>query len=263
MDMGLKGTVALVAASSQGLGKAIAMELAREGANLAMCARGDEELAAAADEIRNETGAGILAIPTDLTKDEEIKSLVARTAEHFGRIDILVNNAGGPPSGPFEKQGDEAWEQAFRLNLMSAVRLIRECLPHLQAGGRGRIINMTSTSVKQPIEGLLLSNSIRSGVVGMAKTLSGEFAQYGITVNNVAPGRFNTARIKYLDQARAKATGSTEEEARRAWLAEIPMGRYGFPEEVAYLVAFLASDKASYITGTTIQVDGGMVKGML
>ncbi len=262
MDMGLKGVVALVAASSQGLGKAVAMGLAREGAYLSMCARRADVLEAAAGEIRRETGTEVLALPADVSTEEGVNAIVSATVERYGRLDVLFNNAGGPPPGDFTMHGDEAWQKGFELNLLSAVRLIRASLPHLQKSGRGRIINLTSTSVKQPVEQLILSNSIRAGVIGMAKTLSFELAPYNITVNNIAPGRFATQRIKELDRNRAATLGITEEEAHRAALSQIPLGRYGEPEELAHLVVFLASDKASYITGTTIQVDGGMVRGI-
>lgn len=262
MDMGLKGCVALVTASSQGIGRAIALGLAREGANLVMCARRADVLQTAADDIARETGAEVLALAWDVREIEAAQVLVSSAVKRFGRLDILVNNAGGPPSGQFTEHSDEAWQKTFEVNLLSAVRLIREALPHLQASGRGRIINLTSSSVKQPIDGLILSNSIRAGVIGLAKTLSTELAPHGITVNNIAPGRIDTARIQDLDRERAAALNITEDEARRASISQIPMGRYGSPEEVANLAVFLASDKASYITGTTIQVDGGVIKSL-
>jgi len=263
MDMGLGGTVALVTASSEGIGKAVALGLAREGAHLVMCARRTDVLVGAAEEISNQTGMQVLAVDCDVSVKADIEDLVARTIKRFGRLDVLVNNAGGPPFGQFTQHGDDAWQQAFDMNLLSAVRLIREALPHLQTSGRGRIINLTSTSVKQPIDGLILSNSIRAGVVGMAKTLATELARFGITVNNIAPGRIDTERIRELVRDRAAAQGISEEEARQAEAGQIPVGRYGTPEEVANLAVFLASDKASYITGTTIQVDGGLIKGLL
>jgi 3-oxoacyl-[acyl-carrier protein] reductase len=263
MDMGLKGAVTVVTASSQGLGKATALALAQEGANLVMCARDVERLEAAAREIREQTGVEVITVPADVSTEEGISAVVAAAVERFGRIDVLVTNAGGPPPGDFTKHSDEAWQRAFELNLLSVVRLIRAALPHLQASGRGRIINFSSTSVKQPIEGLILSNSLRAGVIGMAKTLAGEFAPYGITVNNIAPGRIDTERVRSLDRNRATALGISEEEAKQAQIANIPLGRYGEPLELAALAVFLASDKASYITGTTIPVDGGMVKGIM
>lgn len=262
MDLGLKDTVAVVAASSQGLGRAIATVLAQEGASLVLCARNAEALEDTASEISLATGAYVLALPIDVSTGEGVDSVISAAVERFGRLDILVNNAGGPPPGDFTKHDDTAWHKAFELNLMSAVRMIRAALPYLQKSGRGRIINLTSTAVKQPIEGLILSNSIRAGVIGLAKTLSVELAPYAITVNNIAPGRVSTNRTQQLDRARAAAQSITEEEASAQTIAQIPLGRYGRPEEVGYLAAFLASDKASYITGTTIQIDGGMIKGL-
>ena len=263
MDMGLRGTVAFVAASSQGLGEAIALGLAQEGASVAMCARRQDATEAAAERVRQATGASVLAVRADVTRPDEIEAAIALTVERLGGLDILVTNAGGPPPGEFTKHDDTAWQKAFELNLLSTVRMIRLALPHLQKNGKGRIINMTSTSVKQPIEGLVLSNAIRVGVVGLAKTLSVEFAPYKITVNNIAPGRFDTDRIRQLDSGRGRALGLSEEEARELAMRQIPLGRYGRPEEVAHLAVFLASDKAAYITGTTIQIDGGMAKGLL
>lgn len=263
MKMGLKGSVALVTASSEGMGRAIALGLAMEGADIVMCARRADVLEDAANLVRGMSGVEVLPIVADMADEADIKRVVSTAGEHFGRIDVLVNNAGGPPHGEFVQQGEEQWQRAFELNLLSAVRLVREALPYLQASGRGRIINLTSTSVKQPIEGLVLSNAIRVGVIGMAKTLATELAPYGITVNSIAPGRIDTARIRDLDRARAEVLGVTEAEARKLAMEQIPMGRYGSPEEVANLAVFLASDKASYITGTTIQVDGGMVKSIL
>lgn len=263
MEMGLQGTVAFVAAASQGLGEAIALGLAQEGASVAICARRQDAIEAVAERIRQQTGANVLALRADVTVRDEIASAIAQTVERLGALDILVTNAGGPPSGDFSKHDDAAWQRAFETNLLSTVRMIRLAVPNLQRSGRGRIINLTSTSVKQPVEGLILSNSIRAGVIGLAKTLSTELASYGITVNNIAPGRFDTARIRELDQARASALGITEQEARSRMIGQIPLGRYGLPEEMAHLAVFLASDKASYITGTTIQIDGGMVKGSL
>ncbi|MEA2574529.1 MAG: 3-oxoacyl-[acyl-carrier protein] reductase [Chloroflexia bacterium] len=263
MDMGLKGAVAVVTASSQGLGKATAFGLAEEGANLVMCARGAERLEEAAREIRERTGAEVLAMTADVRTEEGISAVIGAAVERFGRIDVLVTNAGGPPPGDFTRHSDEVWQRAFELNLLSVVRLVRAALPYLQTSGRGRIINFSSTSVKQPIEGLILSNSLRAGVIGMAKTLATELAPHGITVNNIAPGRIDTDRVRSLDRNRASTLGISEEEARQSQIQSIPLGRYGEPSELAALAVFLASDKASYITGTTIQVDGGLVKSIL
>ena len=264
MDFGLRGTVAVVAAASQGLGRAVAMQLAREGANLAICSRKHDAIEEAAAEIRQQTGVEVAAVVADVSTPEGPDALVRAAVERFGRLDILVCNAGGPPPGGFSRHhDDEAWRQAFELNLLSAVRLVRAAAPYLRQSGRGRIINMVSSSVKQPIEGLVLSNAVRSGVIGLAKTLAAELAPDGVTVNNIAPGRFDTARIRQIDQARAESLGVTEEQARGEAIKQIPAGRYGRPEEFAYLAAFLASDKAAYITGVTIQIDGGMVKSLL
>jgi 3-oxoacyl-[acyl-carrier protein] reductase len=268
MDLGLRGTVAVVAAASQGLGKAVALQLAREGANLAICSRKHDAIEEAASDIRQQTGAEVLAVVADVSTPDGPDALVRAAVERFGRLDILVCNAGGPPPGGFSRHhDDEAWREAFDLNLLSAVRLVRAAVPYLRQSGHersgGRIINMVSSSVKQPIEGLVLSNAVRSGVIGLAKTLAAELAPDGITVNNIAPGRFDTARIRQIDQARAESLGITEEQARSEAIKQIPAGRYGHPEEFAYLAAFLASDKAAYITGATIQIDGGMVKSLL
>jgi 3-oxoacyl-[acyl-carrier protein] reductase len=260
MDLDLAGKRALVAAASRGLGKAIALRLAEEGASLAICARDAERLEKAAEEIRQRTGAEVLAVPTDLTDYEQIKRLVRRAEEHFGGVDILVANAGGPPPGPFLELSDEQWQAAFQLTLMSAVRLAREVLPGMIARRWGRLIFSTSVSVKQPIENLILSNSLRLAVIGLAKSLANELAKYNITVNSVCPGPTATDRMKELITAQAERQGISYEEAERAWLSDIPMGRLGRPEELAALVAFLASERAGYLTGTAIQVDGGSVR---
>ncbi|MEO5952958.1 MAG: SDR family oxidoreductase [Chloroflexia bacterium] len=263
MDMGLKGTVAFVAAASQGLGEAIALGLAREGASVAMCARRKDEIEAAAERVRAATGSKVLALQADVTVPDQIEAAIHETVQQLGGLDILVTNAGGPPAGPFVKHDDEAWQKAFDLNLMSVVRMTRMALPHLQRSGRGRIINLSSTSVKQPVESLILSNSIRMSVIGLAKTLSIELAPYSITVNNIATGRIDTARIRSLDANRAQNLSISEEEAKALAITQIPAGRYGVPEEMAHLAVFLASDKAAYITGTTIPIDGGMLKASL
>lgn len=263
MDLGLTGKVALVVAASKGLGKASALALAQEGVQIAIAARNQETLEQAAQEIRQINGQPVLAIPTDLHRPEEIITLVARTVKEFGGIDILVNNAGGPPAGIFETLSDEQWQAAFNLTLLSAVRLIRATLPSMRQRQGGRIIHIVSSSVKQPIEGLLLSNAIRPGVIGLAKTLSLELAPYQITVNNVCPGRILTDRLRQGSNVQSKiAQGQTEEEALRELAKEIPLGRVGQPGELGALVAFLASQQASYITGTTIQVDGGLIQSI-
>lgn len=263
MDLGLRGKVALVAAASKGLGKAVAMCLAEEGANVAICARDETVLNTTAREIRAATGVDVLAVPADVSKAEDIARFVDKAAQHFGHLDILVTNAGGPPSGTFASFGDADWQAAFNLTLMSAVRLIRAVVPHMRAAGGGRIVNIASLSVKQPIEGLLLSNSIRTAVVGLAKTLSFELAGDNILINNVCPGYYDTDRVKELDAAQAAREGRTIEEVAQEKAKTIPLGRRGRPEELGALVAFLCSRQAAYITGTTIQIDGGAYRGIM
>jgi 3-oxoacyl-[acyl-carrier protein] reductase len=263
MDLGLRDRVAIVAASSRGLGRACAMELAREGAKLVICARDCARLRATAGEIGEATGAEVLSMGTDLTDDAQIRHLADEALRRFGRIDILVTNNGGPPAGYYDDFDDDAWLAAHQLTLMSAVRLIRAVLPAMRAQQWGRIINITSVSVKQPIDNLLLSNVYRPGVIGLAKTLSAQLAPAGITVNNVAPGYTRTDRVLELAEARAAEQGKAVEEVLADTTASYPMLRMGEPEELAALVAFLASQRAGYITGTTIPVDGGYVKGLL
>ncbi len=263
MELGLKNRVAIVAAASRGLGRACAFELAREGATVVICARDPNRLSATADEIRAATSAEVLPLQVDLTDAEQIGSLADETLGRFGRVDVLVTNNGGPPVGYFDDLDDEAWLAGHQLTLLSAVRLIRAVLPAMRAQGWGRIINITSVSVKQPIDSLLLSNVYRPGVVGLAKTLSAQVAAEGITVNNVAPGYTRTHRVLELAQARAIKEGKTVDEVVAETAAGWPMKRMGEPEELAALVAFLASERAGYITGTTIAVDGGAVKGLM
>lgn len=262
MDLGIAGRVALVAASSKGLGKAVAYGLAAEGVRVVLCARGQETLKATEEEIRQKTGVELLAVPTDLTDPAQVEHLVERTVQAFGTVDILVTNAGGPPPGYFEDLNDEAWQRGFEITLMSSVRLTRQALPYMKQQNWGRIINITSLSVKQPIDNLLLSNSLRLGVVGWAKTLAGQVASQGITVNNVCPGWTRTERVQELFQARAQAEGTTPEAIAESLMENIPMGRMAEPHEFGALVVFLASESARYITGTTVQVDGGAVKGL-
>lgn len=257
MDLGLSGKVGIVAAASKGLGKAVALRLAREGMKVAICARDEGALRVTAQEISTLTKTEVLPIRADVTRSEDIKRFVAEAVNRFGGVDVLVTNAGGPPPGNFFACDDSHWERAFSLTLMSVVRLCREAIPHMQQRGGGRIINIASVSVKQPIENLILSNSLRLAVVGLAKSLAHELAPMKITVNTVCPGPTQTDRMEQL----FRASGNVEE-ARRFWTKDIPMGRMGQPEELADLVAFLASENARYITGTVIQVDGGLVKGI-
>lgn len=264
MDLGLRDKVAIVLASSKGLGRACAMALAAEGARVTIGARGAQVLEKTAQEIQQATRSRVLAVPTDVTKAEDVEAIVTATVREFGRIDILVNNAGGPPAGKFESFGDAQWQAAFELNLLSTVRMVRLVLPHMRKAGSGRIITIVSTSVKQPIDGLLLSNAIRSGVVGLAKTLSVELAPDNITVNNVCPGRILTDRLHQIYHINERVQqGVSEETVLKEMAQDVPMGRVGKPEELGALVAFLASQQAAYITGTTIQVDGGLVRSLL
>ena len=257
MDLGLSGKAAIVGGASRGIGKAVALGLAREGCRVAICARRPDALEAAAAEIRESTGGEVLAVPCDMSLAEEIQRFVAVSAEAFGRLDIVVNNAGGPPPGPFEAHGEAAWQAALDQNFLSVVRTVREALPHLRRAGGGRIINITSVAVKEPIPGLVLSNAARLAVVGLAKTLSRELGPDGITVNNVCPGLTLTDRMRELYGGIAQAAGRSLEDVLADEAKRIPLGRLGEAVDVAALVVFLASEAARQITGTTIQVDGG------
>ena len=263
MDLGLRGKTALVAASSKGLGRAVADELAREGANLVICARGVGSLDRARQAIVKATGAETLAVPADLSEPADVARLVAAAQAAFGHVDILVTNTGGPPPGPFESHSSETWSETVRQNLYSVLNLTRGVLPGMREAAWGRIINITSVAVKQPVDGLILSNSVRAAVTGFAKTLANEEARFGITVNNVMPGYTRTKRLEQLAAAVAERAGIRPEEAFLDWERDIPMGRIGSPDEFAGLVAFLASERASYITGVSIPVDGGAVRSLL
>ncbi|HPL64067.1 MAG TPA: SDR family oxidoreductase [Syntrophales bacterium] len=263
MDLGLKDRVALVAGGSLGLGRAVALQLSREGAKVAICGLDDPSLPAAAELIRKETGNPVFSIPADVTNIEQARGFVRSSIEHFGTIDILVNNAGGPPSAGFLEIDDDLWHFGFRLNLMSTIVMTREAVPIMKEKKWGRIINMTSISVKQPIDGLILSNTIRAGVIGFAKSLSNELAPFRVTVNNVCPGYTLTDRVRNLAKTVAAKQNKKPEEIIAGWEAEIPMKRLGTPEEFASLVAFLASEQAGYITGAAVQIDGGWYKGVM
>ena len=248
MDLGLTGRVALVLAASKGLGRACAGALAAEGADVVIGARDARTLHATADAIRAETGRHVLAVPVDVTLADQCAAFVDAAMGKFGRIDVLVNNAGGPPFGTFDDFDDAAWQKAFELNLLSTVRMTRLVLPHLPRDGGGRVINIVSLSVKSVLPGSMLSTAVRAGVVGMAKLLADELGPHGITVNNVAPGLILTDRLR--------------ETGAGARVGEAPMRRAGQPEEFAAVVAFLASARASYVTGTTIPVDGGLIRAI-
>ncbi len=263
MDLGLENKVALVAASSQGLGRAVAEELATEGASLVLCAREPKMLAEVAATIAGNTGAHVLAVPADVTVVDQITRLVESANERFGRIDILVTNAGGPPAGTFDQLTREQWENAARLTLFSAIELARQVLPGMKERRWGRILNITSIAVKQPVDNLMLSNSLRAGLTGFARTLANEVAAQGITVNNILPGYTRTDRLEELATMMADKQGISTGEFRAKWEKEIPMGRLGEPREFAALAAFLVSERASYITGTSIQVDGGWIRSLL
>ena len=263
MDFQLKGKIALVAAASKGLGRAVANELAAEGASLVICARGDEALQQTRAALEAAHGVPILAVAADLSTLAGVANVTQAAFERFGRVDILVTNTGGPPAGTFEQHSPEAWQSATNLLLTSVVELTRAVLPGMKERGWGRILNITSIAVKQPVAGLMLSNSLRAAVTGMARTLATEVAPFGITVNNILPGYTRTDRVEHLAQATAEREGISPAEATARWTREIPMQRLGEPAEFAALAAFLCSARASYITGTSIPVDGGWIKGLL
>ena len=263
MDLGLRDKVAFVAGGSKGLGKAVAMELSKEGARVAVCARQRPELPAAVEEIRSLTGGEVIGIAADLSISGQARAFIRKGLEHFGTVDILVNNAGGPPDRKFLDIDEDMWNFAFRLNLLSAITMIREAVPKMIEKRWGRIINLASVAVKQPIEGLILSNTIRIGIVGLAKTLSNELASYNITVNNICPAYTMTERVRKLSAEIAGKKGILSDEVIRDWESQIPMGRLGKPEEIAALAAFLASERAGFITGDSIQIDGGWYKGVI
>ncbi|MFQ5630355.1 MAG: SDR family oxidoreductase [bacterium] len=263
MDFGIKGKTALVAAASQGLGFAAARELATEGANVVMCSRNQEKIEAAAEQMRQNSGVAIEPVVADVRKNEDIMKIIDKTVESFGGIDILITNAGGPPAGNFDDISDDGWLSGVELTMLSAIRFIRGVLPYMKKSNWGRIVNILSISVKQPIAGLLVSNTIRPGLVGLSKTLADEVAANGITVNNVCPGWTKTERVDGLMAIRAQKQRISIEEASADIVNNVPMQRMGKPEELAALIAFLCSERASYITGATIPVDGGAYRGLM
>ena len=256
MDLGLKGKRAIVMAASRGLGFASAMGLAREGCHLVICSRDRGRIDEAAQTIRHDTGAEVRAIAADVSSAHEADRLVHTAVEAYGGLEIVVHNAGGPPAGETLQMSEDQWQKAFEQNMLSFTRIVGAAAPEMRKAGYGRIITIASSSIKQPIPNLALSNALRAGVWGIAKTLSRELASQGILVNVIAPGRIDTERIAELDQANAQKNGKSIEDVRKASIGGIPLGRLGRPEELANLVVFLASEAGSYITGQAITVDG-------
>ena len=263
MDLGLTGKVAIVGGASKGLGRACVEVLAQEGARVAMCSRTEAELEKAAAEIRDATGADLLVYPGDLESYDTIKDLIAGTVKHFGGLDVLVNNSGGPPLARAATAGEDVWVTALQRSLLFFSRMCRDALPHMRAQGGGRIINILASTVYQPIDNLALSGATRLGVVGFMKSLADEVGRDNILVNNVCPGSILTDRMLSNVTSRAKDLGISVEDGLAQRAQETALGRIGRPEELAHLVAFLASDRASYITGTTMLVDGGLVRSII
>ncbi|WP_068615163.1 SDR family oxidoreductase [Paenibacillus tuaregi] len=262
MDLGLEGKSVFVAAASKGLGKASAEAFAREGAKVTIASRSEEHLIRAAEDIEASTGQKVAVIQMDATSQDDIARAIRTTVQTQGGLDVVVTNAGGPPGGTFADMQDEDWQKGYELNLLSVIRMIGEALPHLRSAGSGRIVNLASTSIKQPIEGLILSNVFRAGVQSLTKTLAGELADSGILINTVAPGRIATDRITELDSKRAESEGSSLEEIQSRIVKGIPLERMGEPEEFARVVAFYGSWANTYVTGQSILVDGGMVRSL-
>jgi 3-oxoacyl-[acyl-carrier protein] reductase len=262
MDLGLKDRVAIVMAASKGLGRACAQALAAERCRIAICSRNREQIDRTAKEIVQVTGAEVFAAVADVGKASDIESFVNDVARRWGRIDILINNAGGPPVKSFEETNDDEWHEYFDITFMSVVRAVRAVLPAMKKGGYGRIINITSVSVKEPIDNLVYSNALRLGVVGLAKSLANELGPCGITVHNVAPGFYLTDGLERVVNKRMEK-GEHRELIFKQWAQSIPLRKIGDPSELAALVSFLASGKSSYMTGTTIQVDGGRISTVM
>lgn len=262
MDTGLKNRIVIVAASSQGMGRAAAEAFAAEGACVALCARNEDTLAAAAEEIRRKHGARVLAQPLDVIDGEAVARFVELVAREFGRLDVCVTNAGGPAAKNFLSTTPDDWQKAVAANFLSVVHFARAVLPHMQRNRWGRLITITSVSVKQPIADLVLSNAVRAAVVGLVKSLANEFGKDGITVNNVAPGYTATERLQELAATRALAAGISVQEMYERWAADVPLRRIGRPQEIADAIVWLASERASYITGQTLLVDGGSYRGL-
>jgi 3-oxoacyl-[acyl-carrier protein] reductase len=263
MDLGLKNKIALIAGASKGLGEATARQLAREGARVAIVSRTAEKLAATAESIRQETGAEVVAIPGDVASADDIERMIQATVQQLGGLDVVVANGGGPPPGRFEEFNDDAWSKAVNLLLLSSVRLIRGALPHLRQSSSPAVLTITSLAVKQPIPNLILSNSIRSAVIGLTKSLALELGPDRIRVNSILPATTETDRITALATDNARRNGTTLEEELKKQAAASPLGRIASPQEFANVAAFLCSPAASYLTGVMLSVDGGMYKGMV
>ncbi|MDH5680052.1 MAG: SDR family oxidoreductase [Spirochaetota bacterium] len=262
MELNLNNKVALVAASSTGLGLETALHLSLEGAKVIITSRSKEKLQKAASHIESRSNREPDYFPCDLTLKDQRETLISSILQKHKKVDILITNSGGPPTGPFVDFSEADWLSAFQLNFISIQSLISKLIGPMKQSGWGRIVNITSISAKQPIDGLILSNAVRAAVLGMAKTLSNELASFGVTVNNVCPGYTLTDRVKDLAGSLALQRGVSEEEVYRAWEDSIPMKRLGKPEELASLICYLCSEQASYITGTTIQCDGGAIKSL-
>ena len=260
MDLSIKGKNAIVCASSQGLGKSAAVDLAKEGVNLAICSRNKEKINLVKNEIKEISDVKIVAIEADLSSEKDINNLFKEAKKELKTIDILINNNGGPPPSTFEELSDDDWQRTFNDTMMSAIRLSKLTLPDMKKNKWGRVINISSVSVKTPVNGLFLSNSIRMGVLGWAKALSDEVAPYGITVNTVCPGTTKTERIEDILNAQSESTGKNKKELEEAIANNIPMQRIGEATDLSALITFLASEKASYMTGLAVQVDGGSAR---
>jgi len=263
MDLGLKGRAAAVAAGSRGLGRATARALAAEGCAVAICGRDEAAARQTAETIAQQTGVRTLAVVADVGIAEQCRAFVDQAASAFGRLDVLVTNTGGPPPGGFEAVGPEDWEQAFRVTLANVVHLVRAAVPHMRKNHWGRIVNIASLSARQPIDGLVLSNALRPAIVGLAKTLSQELGKDGILVNTVCPGYTRTDRLEELALHRAVAAGQTPQQVLTDLAQGVPLGRIAEPEEFGAVVAFLCSERASFLTGVTLAVDGGASRGLL
>ena len=260
MDLSIKGKNAIVCASSQGLGKSAAVDLAKEGVNLTICSRNKEKINLVKNEIEEISDVKIVAIEADLSSEKDINNLYKEAKKELKTIDILINNNGGPPPSTFEELADEDWQRAFNSTMMSAIRLSKLVLPDMKKNKWGRIVNISSISVKTPVNGLFLSNSIRMGVLGWAKALSDEVAPHGITVNTVCPGTTKTERIEQILNSQSESSGKDKSELQEAMANNIPMQRIGEPTDLSALITFLASEKASYMTGLAVQVDGGSAR---